>query len=95
MPSPYPSPTLTSTARLRPPARPPRDLARLRPPPLLAQDNEYGHLRLHDFSDAVARLPPEEIHGMAGGERPAVLRCGVLRCAALCCAALRGAVRAD
>lgn len=34
-----------------------------------SSENEYGHLRLHDFSDAVARLPPEEIHGMAGGER--------------------------
>ncbi|KAL4419888.1 hypothetical protein ABPG75_006986 [Micractinium tetrahymenae] len=31
-----------------------------------SSENEYGHLRLHDFSDAVARLPPEEIHGMAG-----------------------------
>lgn len=34
----------------------------------VSPENEYGHLRLHDFSDAVARLPPEEIHGMAGGE---------------------------
>ncbi|KAL4430372.1 hypothetical protein ABPG77_002178 [Micractinium sp. CCAP 211/92] len=31
-----------------------------------SSENEYGHLRLHDFSDSVARLPPEEIHGMAG-----------------------------
>jgi hypothetical protein len=31
-------------------------------------ENQYAHLRLHDFSDTVARLPPEEIHGMAGGE---------------------------
>lgn len=38
------------------------------PPFKLLQENEYAHLRLHDFSDAVARLPPEEIHGMAGGE---------------------------
>ena len=29
-------------------------------------ENEYAHLRLHDFSDAVARLPAEEIHGWGG-----------------------------
>lgn len=34
-------------------------------------DNEYRHLRLHDYSDTVARLPPEEIHGWGGaGEGP-------------------------
>ncbi|KAI3425283.1 hypothetical protein D9Q98_009050 [Chlorella vulgaris] len=31
-----------------------------------SQDNEYNHLRLHDYSDTVARLPPEEIHGLGG-----------------------------
>jgi hypothetical protein len=29
-----------------------------------SSENEYDHLRVHDFSDAVARLPPEEMHGM-------------------------------
>ena len=32
-------------------------------------DNAYRHLRLHDFSDTVQRLPQEEVHGMGGGER--------------------------
>lgn len=38
-----------------------------------AQDNEYAHLRPHDFSDTVHRLPPEEIHGMMGAGEPACL----------------------
>ena len=29
-----------------------------------ADQNAYSHLRVHDFSDSVPRLPPEEIHGM-------------------------------
>lgn len=28
-----------------------------------ANGNEYAHLRVQDFSDSVAQLPPEEIHG--------------------------------
>lgn len=26
--------------------------------------NDYAHLKVHDFSDTIAQLPPEEIHGM-------------------------------
>lgn len=31
-----------------------------------AESNAYSHLRIHDYSDSVPRLPPEEIHGMQG-----------------------------
>lgn len=30
-------------------------------------ENKYNHLRIYEFSDAVARLPPEDIHGMREG----------------------------
>ena len=30
--------------------------------------NLYRHLRVQEFSDAVHRLPPEEMHGMERGE---------------------------
>lgn len=41
--------------------------------------NGYAHLRVHEFSETVARLPPEEIHGWGGAhQHVGVLPDGVL-----------------
>ena len=45
-----------------------------------SEENEYGHLRIPDFSDAVSRIPPEEIHGMAGGGLTVGLLVSFVRC---------------